>query len=140
MKTPSISCRYCQFRLQPGSGGARRRLNLCLHYTRAIDYFPCLSIPLCGHCSVAIMATDQIISSQNEGCTVILTDTPGMCNHSLSLLYMSPIFTGHWFCVGVGEMTLPPVFQVPVLNVDFLCCCDVKAVSSKHIMMLFYLR
>lgn len=61
-------------RLQPGSVGAQGRSNLCLHYAQAIDYFHCLSLPICGHCSGAIMGKHHLFHSLNEDCTVILTD------------------------------------------------------------------
>lgn len=77
-------------RLQPGSVGAQGWSNLCLHYAQAIDYFHCLSLPLCGHCSGAIMAAHHLFHSLNEDCTVILTEQ-GKYNHLPSLLYKSPI-------------------------------------------------
>lgn len=79
-------------RLQPGSVGAQGRSNLCLHYAQAIDYFHCLSLPICGHCSGAIMGKHHLFHSLNEDCTVILTDQRKY-NHPPSLLYKSPILT-----------------------------------------------
>lgn len=82
-------------RLQPGSVGARGRPNLCLHYTKAIDYFPPPVSPWRFSAIVQAPLWPHIISFAAQMKTAQLYEwsTPGGYNHSPSLLYMSPILT-----------------------------------------------
>lgn len=138
---PSLAGIANPSRLRPGSQGARGRPNLCLHYTRAIDYFPL---------SDSLPAAPRPLFRSHYGHTSSHSQPKWRLHSYINRAHLASIIILHLYCTCLpfwqgthaqppfrcGEMKLCLMLPVLLFTDDLLCRCDVEAATSKQVMLL----